>query len=97
MEATIGERDRTDRPCHVQYGDRLVALLIGAFDHSEMTAKQVAGYACDKLGLTPPKGHETTAIDSYFENRLPNTVFAADSALGLGKTPTGGKATDYFS
>jgi hypothetical protein len=40
---------------------------VGVFDHSEMTAKQVAQYGAKKLGINCAKGHEATALDVYFK------------------------------
>ncbi len=56
-----------------------VSPSIGAFDHADMTTDELAAYACDKLDLSPPKGHEVTALDSYFTNRVPIPVFGTDS------------------
>jgi hypothetical protein len=57
---------------------------IGAFDHAEKTLDEVASYACDKLGLKVPKGHEVTALDAYFLNRRPAGAFATDAILKPG-------------
>lgn len=42
-----------------------LSVHIGAFDHAEMTAAEVAAYGCKKLGLTVPRGHEATALRTY--------------------------------
>ena len=75
-----------------------VSPVIGAFDHSDMTSGDVAVYACDKLGLKPPTGHETTALDAYFTNRPATPLFAADSSLEIGRPKTGeGAVHDHFN
>lgn len=43
-----------------------ISIHVGAFDHKEKTLQEVAEYGVSKLGLKCPKGHETTALDSYF-------------------------------
>lgn len=51
--------------------DRLadgVADVIGAFDHSEMTAAEVASYACDKLEL-PTNGDCVARIEGFIAAR----------------------------
>jgi len=75
-----------------------VSPAIGAFDHSKMTAEELAVYACDKLDLDPPKGHEVTAIDSYFTNRRPQMAFDARIPGTLGTPQVGSKKVNsYFN
>ena len=75
-----------------------VSPAIGVFDHSEMTSEDVAVYACDKLGLKPPTGHETTALSAYFKDRPAPTLFAVDSSLKIGTPKTGeGAVHDHFN
>lgn len=38
---------------------------IGAFDHAEMTAQDMAEYGLKKLELNAPKGHEITFLDAF--------------------------------
>ena len=55
----------------IAHRDRIadgVADIIGAFDHSEMTAQEVATYACDKLEL-PKDGDCVARIEGYIAAR----------------------------
>lgn len=69
----------------IAHRDRIadgVADIIGAFDHSEMTAEEVAVYACDKLEL-PKTGDCVARIEGYIAARSKSvaaTTFAEDSA-----------------
>lgn len=69
----------------IAHRDRLadgVADIIGAFDHSEMTAQDVAVYACDKLEL-PTEGDCVARIEGYIAARSKTrsvATFAEDSA-----------------
>lgn len=50
--------------------DALVKKLvphIGTFDHSLMTAQQVAAYGCEKLGIKCKKGSELVALDAALQ------------------------------
>lgn len=58
--AEIGQRDKLYQR---------VSVHVGAFDHAEMSADQVAAYACKKLGLTAPKGHEQMYLNAYLDGR----------------------------
>lgn len=49
-----------------------ISGVVGAFDHSQMTAAEVAAYGAKKLGLTVAKGQERIALDSYFAGRKSN-------------------------
>ncbi len=60
-----------------------VSPHIGAFDHQDMTSAELALYACKKLELKVPEGHEVTAIDSYLSNRPALTGFGTDSILRM--------------
>jgi len=74
-----------------------VSSTIGVFDHADMTSEDVAVYACDKLGLKVTSGHEMTALDAYFTNRPPPTLFAVDSILQTGAPKTDeGAVADHF-
>ncbi len=42
-----------------------VSKIVGAFDHSAMTAAKVAQYGAKKLGLKCAAGHEMVALDAY--------------------------------
>lgn len=42
-----------------------VTPLIGVFDHSEMTAAEVAAYSVEKLGIKCAKGQEQSALNGY--------------------------------
>lgn len=46
-----------------------VTPLVGTFAHDEMTADEVAVYACDKLELKPEKGQERAALDGFLAGR----------------------------
>ena len=58
-----------------------VAPLIGSFDHSEMTAKEVAVYACDKLEL-PKDGDCIARVEGFIAARAKNfgVTTATDAA-----------------
>lgn len=77
--------------------DQLAARLtpfIGTFDHMEKTLDEVAAYGCEKLGLTPEKGHEKTALDSYLHGRpLPGDMPASYAVDAASK---GGKGLDAY-
>lgn len=68
-----------------------VSDFVGVFDHSEMTLNDVATYAAGKLGLSPAKGTEIVAVESYLHGRTPeraSNVFALDSVRdGGAKVP----------
>ena len=76
-----------------------VSPTVGTFDHTEMTVDELAVYACDKLGMKPAKGHEVTALDSYFHNRQPAPVFAPAGAgsFGMDSKNESGAVDSYFS
>jgi len=58
-----------------------VSPIIGAFDHDEMDAQQIAVYACDELGLKVPKKHAITAVEAYITGKgAPTVAKAQDSA-----------------
>jgi len=61
-----------------------VSPFIGAFDHAEMSTKDLAVYACDKLKLKPTKGHEVTALKAYLTNRPRPTAFGQDRGQSSG-------------
>ena len=61
-----------------------VSPHIGTFACDSMTYEQVAKYAADKLGLTPPAGQESIAVDAYLHNRKPSpsaVIFAQDAGV----------------
>jgi len=55
--------------------------VIGAFDHAEMTLDQMVDYGCKKLSLSPPKGSELVAVESYLAaaSKAPSATVAMDS------------------
>ena len=69
-----------------------VSAIIGTFDHSEMSAQDVAIYGCEKLGLKPEKGQEAAVLGGYLAGRKVSAPaahsFAQDSSI---KTKAGGK------
>lgn len=74
-----------------------VVPFIGAFDHADKTAAQVATYACDKLGLKPAKGSEIAALDAYLHDRRPPTAVSIGlDAAATGAAGTVGKALDSY-
>lgn len=80
--AEIGKRDKLY--------SRLSAH-IGAFDHAEMTAQDMAAYGLKKLELKAPKGHEVSYLDAYLHGKgEPSNVraVAQDSAPGSNKFVT---------
>jgi len=53
---------------------------VGAFDHAEMTAQDVAVYACDKLELKAPKGQEIVYLSAWLDAKgSGKSVIAQDS------------------
>ena len=46
-----------------------VSRFVGAFDHSTMTAQDVAQYGVEKLGIPTPEGQEIAALTAYMHNR----------------------------
>lgn len=48
-----------------------VSEYVGTFDHTGMTADQVAEYGVKKLGITCGKGHESIALDAWMQGRKP--------------------------
>lgn len=74
-----------------------VSPVIGTFDHADMTADEMAKYACKKLSLWAPAGHEGTAINAYFVNRSTPQLFATDSAVRVVTPKAGGVMADFFA
>jgi hypothetical protein len=74
-----------------------VSPAIGAFDHQDMTAAELAVYACDKLELKPTKGHELTAINAYFTNRPAPSIFAVDSLRSDSSEKGSGAVAKHFA
>ena len=65
-----------------------VSPFIGAFDHAEMTAGEVAAYACGKLEIKAPKGQEVTALNGFLHGRQPapaKPTFGFDAAISGAK------------
>jgi hypothetical protein len=78
--------------------DRISAFT-GAFDHSEMSATEVASYGVKKLGLKCPEGHEMTALDAYLLNRTPSAS-EVGFALDASNSNTAGSikdVTDFYA
>jgi len=51
------------------------SVVIGAFDHSDMTEQGVAAYALDKINHVCPPGHEIATLNGYLAARKqPNFV-----------------------
>ena len=48
-----------------------LSRFVGAFDHSTMTAGDVARYGVKKLGIPCDTGHEAAALGAYLYNRQP--------------------------
>lgn len=44
-----------------------VEEVVGAFDHLEMSKKDIAKYACDKLGLEVKDGNEVSIVEGYIQ------------------------------
>ncbi len=73
-----------------------VAAVVGTFDHSEMTAIDVAIYGCEKLGLKPAKGQEEAVLAGYLAGRrasAPAIGFAQDVL----KAKSGGKLAETIA
>lgn len=49
------------------------AKFIGTFDHSSMTAQQVAEYGVKKVGIKVPAGSEIVALDAWMHGRVPES------------------------
>lgn len=60
---------------------RRLAPVIGTFDHSLMTADEVAAYGCEKLNIKAPAAAAVFALDAYLQAR-PTTSPAA-FAVGM--------------
>lgn len=60
-----------------------VSEFVGTFDHVAMTAKQVAEYGVQKLGVKCEKGSEVIALDAWLQGRIPEhkQKRAQDSAV----------------
>jgi hypothetical protein len=64
-----------------------VSPFVGSFDHADMTAADVAKYACDKLELKAPEGSELAYLTGFLTNRStpesvrPASAFALDAAV----------------
>lgn len=57
-----------------------VSHLVGAFDHSEMTAEDVAKYGLKKVGIAATAGNAIASWQAYAHGRTPTQVtFAMDS------------------
>lgn len=61
----IAERDNLGRK---------VENLVGTFDYSKMTTRDVAKYACDKLDIQVQEGQEIATIDGYLAGVKRNNV-----------------------
>lgn len=60
-----------------------VSPVIGTFDHADMTADDVAKYACDKLGLKSAAGAERASLAGYLAGVKANAAtvnYALDTA-----------------
>lgn len=42
-----------------------VSAVVGAFDHKDMTAEDIAKYGCEKFGLKVGAGQELVAVEAY--------------------------------
>ncbi len=74
--------------------DRLYSNLsahVGAFDHAEMTARDMAVYGCGKLGLKPAKGQELVFLDAYLQGKGKPAAAAAQDGK---HQPGSGKFVD---
>lgn len=58
-----------------------ISRHVGAFDHSEMTASEVAAYGVEKLGLKCEKGQERAALDGFFHAAQSNPMHGAGFTL----------------
>ena len=57
---------------------KAVEPLTGSFDHDEMTAKEVAKYAAEKLGIATVDGAEVAIVEAHIAGRSQaNKVFRA--------------------
>lgn len=63
-----------------------VLPLVGAFDSASMTsADEVAAYACGKLKLNAPKGHEKAMLSGFIAGKSASRSVALDAAPTSGK------------
>lgn len=44
-----------------------VEEVVGTFDHLEMSKKEIAKYACDKLGIEAKDGNEVALVEGYIQ------------------------------
>lgn len=49
-----------------RFGKR-VEEVVGTFDHLEMSKKEIAKYACDKLGIEAKDGNEVSLVEGYIQ------------------------------
>lgn len=74
---------------------RRLSVVVGTFDHAEMTAEDVAVYGCEKLGLKVDKTAAPAALEGYLKaasERTPSAV-AMDEATA----PRSAKLLDWAS
>ncbi len=55
-----------------RFGKR-VEEVVGTFDHLEMSKKEIAKYACDKLGIEAKDGNEVSLVEGYIQGCKKNT------------------------
>jgi 8-oxo-dGTP pyrophosphatase MutT (NUDIX family) len=75
---------------------RRLSVVVGTFDHSEMTVTDVAKYGVDKLGLKAIKGQEASALDGYLtaSEKLSKTTRVVTHAQDSADKGNGGKVAD---
>lgn len=74
LQKQIATMDTASLMRQISQRDQLANHLseyVGTFDHSSMTAEQVAKYGVEKLGIKCPKGAEAVALDAYMQARKP--------------------------
>jgi hypothetical protein len=69
---------------------------VGVFDHADKTLAEVAEYGIKKLGLTVEKGHELTALNSYFAGRDVNSHARAANTMDSKATKTAGTIATFI-
>jgi hypothetical protein len=74
-----------------------VSAFTGTFDHSEMTATDVAKYALGKFGVAAMDGQEVGQVEAYLHNRPLTDNRKPASAFGMDGAPAAGKATTYVN
>lgn len=75
LKRKVASMDSTTVMKQIASRDKLVGALkpfVGTFDHSTMTASDVARYGVKKLGIKCAKGEEFAALKGYLQAKIPD-------------------------